>query len=356
MMPVFSTRKTNLRRTAFTLVELLVVITIIGILIGLLMPAVNAARESGRRATCMNNVKQLAAACVAHESAQGFLPTGGWAWGWGGDPDRGYTKRQPGGWHYNILPYMEQADLHDIGKGLDDATKKAQSTLTAQTAVAAFICPTRRKVQSYPHSLSAPYWINVNEPTTAGRSDYAANGGDFAKVDTFWRGPGSLAAGDALTEADWKSHFGTWGNGATGVVFRRSECTIASIKDGATFTYLLGEKYVSPDHYFTANQIGPNYYCSDNQGWDEGFDYDTNRWTGTDGPGIGLALPPRQDTPGLEDNGTCARIFGSAHASGLHMAFCDGSVRKMNYNIDPVIHQQLGNRMDGQPTQIQKIY
>ncbi len=79
-------------------------------------------------------------------------------------------------------------------------------------------------------------------------------------------------------------------------------------------------------------------YCANDQGWDQGYDYDTIRWT-TSGP--------KQDTPGYVDNGGCDTIFGSAHSSGFNMAFCDGSVRKMSFSIDPEVHRSLGNRMDG---------
>src|SRR5271169_4266720 len=72
----------------FTLVELLVVITIIGILVSLLMPAVQSAREAARRVQCDNNLYQMGKAVLAHEQAQRFFPTGGWGWNWVGDPDR----------------------------------------------------------------------------------------------------------------------------------------------------------------------------------------------------------------------------------------------------------------------------
>jgi prepilin-type N-terminal cleavage/methylation domain-containing protein/prepilin-type processing-associated H-X9-DG protein len=307
-------------RCGFTLVELLVVIVIIGILVGMMLPAVQIAREAARRAQCMNNLKQMALACNQHYTAQGFYPSGGWGWRWAGDPDRGFTKRQPGGWHYNILPYMDQVALHDLGKGGDLNGVKAR----LGTPVAIFICPTRRKVQSYPYTHGSPY-INSAYPNPIGRSDYAGCGGDT--LGSIQDGPGSLSGGDTYG----------WGPSNNGLIYQRSMVT--NVPDGESFTYLIGERYLRPDSYYTGD------LCANDQGWDLGYDYDVNRWTSIDPNNP----PPMHDTPGY---GGCDMNFGSAHDAGFHMAFCDGSVRRMNFSIERETHRRLGNRKDGLPVDV----
>jgi prepilin-type N-terminal cleavage/methylation domain-containing protein/prepilin-type processing-associated H-X9-DG protein len=325
----------------FTLVELLVVITIIGILIALLLPAVQAAREAARKMQCTNNLKQIGLGCMSHESAHGFLPSAGWGSAWAGDAARGFDQRQPGGWHYNILPYLELSTLHDTGA----SGNLAGTTARIATPVGAFCCPSRRSVMAYPYTLASSIGKYCNaspQPTVIGRSDYAGSSGGNISFTDGCHGPYSLSDGDALSESQWSS---SCGKPSSGIFYVRSKTTIASIRDGTSCTYLAGEKYLSPDYYATGT------YASDDQGWDSGWDWDTCRWTGADpfDPADATTMAyyrPTQDTPGAD----FGRAFGSAHAGSLNMCFCDGSVQSISYSIDLDIHHRLGDRQDGLTT------
>ena len=273
----------------FTLVELLVVISIIGILVALLMPAINSARENGRRAQCSNNLHQMALGCLALESKFQHLPTGGWGWQWGGESDRGFGAQQPGGWHFCILPFIDQVDLHDLDKGLvqpgdttsNNTKRRAAGGRQAQTPVAVFICPTRRKMQAYPY-VHSPAYVNIIDPSSlSGRSDYAANAGTTFVADIMT--PGNANDEDApqslppySPKYEWSQVAETINSAtspATGVIFRASALPMSMIKDGASNTYLIGERYLNPQCYYTGA-------CSDDdQGWDQGFDWDTIRGT-----------------------------------------------------------------------------
>ncbi len=93
-------------------------IAIIGILVAILLPAINAVREAARRTQCRNNLKQLGLAANSCLSATKSFPTGGWGWGWAGDPNYGTGVVQPGGWMYQLLPFIEEGHVWSLGKGL----------------------------------------------------------------------------------------------------------------------------------------------------------------------------------------------------------------------------------------------
>ena len=307
---------------AFTLVELLVVITIIGILIALLLPAVQAAREAARRTQCSNNLKQLGLACLSHEQSHGFFPSGGWGASWTGDRNRGAGKTQPGGWVYSILPFIEQEGVYQLGLG----GMWGDSLQLAQMPVATMNCPTRRA----PGLFAGRY---QGQPPQA-RGDYAANIGDSQNVTIM--GPSSLAEAASYNWGQWTTPE------ITGVVFIRSEVTMAMVTDGTSNTYCLGEKNVDPDYYLLGQDNGddsPMYVA---------LQEDVLRSGGYVNPGSNPPTytywPPVQDTPGAN---TYADYFGSAHAGSCNFVLCDGSVRSISYSIDPEIHRRLCNRQDG---------
>jgi len=329
-------------RVGFTLVELLVVISIIAVLVMLLLPASQRGLEAARRVRCRKNLSELANACQQHLAKHGFFPTGGWGWGWAGDPDQGFTKNQPAGWGYNILPYIEQEALHDMGKGLSVAEKRRLGREVTSTPIALYHCPSRRKAIPYPYVHPHPY-VNIEKPDVIGRTDYAINGGDFhpqkgnnecPAAGGIEYGPGSISEG--MNPAHWKSGARRWCviKYSTGVSYLRSEVQAAHVSDGMSNTYLIAERYVNPDGMYNGRP------ADDDQGWNLGYDWDILRWAGSE-----PNLRPRRDRPGYNN----VLIFGSAHPAGWNAAFCDGSVRTMRYNIDPEIHRLLGNRKDGIP-------
>jgi prepilin-type N-terminal cleavage/methylation domain-containing protein/prepilin-type processing-associated H-X9-DG protein len=328
------------RRTAFTLVELLVVISIIGILIGLTMPAMQASREAGRRLQCSNNLKQLGLAIQSHVTELEFFPSGGWGYGWIGDPDRGFGLRQPGGWVYNLLPFIERQSLHDLGGGQPVAAKQAAATQVARTPLSIMNCPSRRRSILYPKSGTL---IACNAAPTAdgansvARGDYAVNVGD-QPANEFDPGPPDLRSGDAWVTCGRGAGGGCWRSTAdhTGISYQRSQVTPAQIRDGNANTILIGEKYLNPNDYETGTG------GADNETMYSGYDNDNGRSTYFDRSTPG-GRSPRQDTAGYSNT----FIFGSVHVGTCNFVFCDGSVRAISYFIDPQTFDYLGNRDDG---------
>lgn len=165
----------------FTLVELLVVIAIIGILIGLLLPAIQASRESARRLECSNHIKQFATAIHGYLDAQKHFPSGGYGTAYSPHPDRGLGDSQTGSFFYVLLPYLENKQLFELGKGVGfsdttslvllDANKERNSMPQG-----IFYCPTRRAAVNYP-VVRTP--LLCSSMTVGSRTDYAANAGEM---------------------------------------------------------------------------------------------------------------------------------------------------------------------------------
>jgi prepilin-type N-terminal cleavage/methylation domain-containing protein len=313
-------------RRAFTLVELLTVIAVIGVLVALLLPALQAAREAARRSECKNHLRQLSLAFLSHEQAMNAFPSCGWGGYWLGIPDRGFGRKQPGGWPYQILPYMEEEALFDLGLGLSndafaDAHERRQST-----PLALHHCPTRRAAALYPWTLKrlVALFKSVQRSIVA-KNDYAANVGDPARYCCTWNQPESLEQFDfgRYEQPDTSVY--------TGISYLFSRVRTAHVVDGVSHTYLLGEKYLDPNEYTSGASGG------DDQSLYSGHNSDLLRSTS---PDVG---PPRQDRQRIDDYAA----FGSAHAASCHFAMCDGSVRSVSYDVDPETHRRLGHRADG---------
>src|SRR5262249_3810786 len=136
-----------------------------------------------------NNLKQIGLAWITHHSAQGHFPTGGWGYFWTGDPDYGFGKGQPGGWAYNTLPYLEERNVDDLGRGLNYSAGQKQTALGTMVSspVKGFSCPSRRsEFTLFPcpqcQSDSGNYRNFTYSGKQVSRGDYCANVGDDAKL------------------------------------------------------------------------------------------------------------------------------------------------------------------------------
>lgn len=319
---------------AFTLVELLVVIAIIGVLVALLLPAVQAAREAARRAQCTNHLKQFGLAFLNHESQVGVLPSGGWGFKWVGDADSGLGDGQPGGWAYSILPFIERQNLFDLGSG-GSPSDKLQGAITLMTTPRSEVqCPSRRAAELYPFNPGSIAW---NKPRNPGlqsgnppmpdeqirdivKSDYAANAGNLWQA--YHGGPTHIDAYDSHT-------FPEEIDDTQGTIFFGRGLRIAEFVDGTSATIAVGEKYVSPDLYDSWTPAG------DSLSMYIGLDPDVARWLGFD-------TLLQQDRVGLLHSFG----FGSPHPGVVQFGMCDGSVQTVEIDADPLVLAQLANRAD----------
>ncbi|MGC4002624.1 MAG: DUF1559 domain-containing protein [Pirellulales bacterium] len=284
----------SLRRRGFTLVELLVVIAIIGILVALLLPAIQAAREASRRSSCLNNIRQISLSVHNYADANKRLPDGGTHVD---DADNPPPDRRKWGWAYQIMPFME---FGNEAKNTDNAKVRV-------TLIPAFYCPSRREVRTYHNSGITDYAGNAGTNTTDARD------GVFVRT--------SLIVPFTTKPAyKWKD-----------------------LPDGVSKTMLFGERRVNIALMDAATDFGDN-----ESAFGPGWDQDVIRWVRASGA---TWLTPAQDTndPNLAVNTTeSSYLFGSSHSGGINMTFADGSGRLLTYEVDPVAFMRLCVRNDGQ--------
>lgn len=302
--------KNRRRRSAFTLVELLVVIAIIGILIGLLLPAVQMVRESARRTSCLNNLKQLGLAVHNYHDTKGFIP-----------PSRAADNFLA--WPVYLMPYMEQNNLYD-GFEMDRLYQDQDSDIV-QVGMSVMICPSRRSIEI------SEYEIRGQHVGACG--DYAGNAGsslywfndDWATfhipVDGIFN---SGYEDDNPVSNDWRLTQG-----------ERGRYKFADVLDGLTNTIFLGEKAVDRN---AMRQAG---------GWGDGSTYNGSEpGTIMRLGGIGLGIADSSDI-GAPGPGTIP-MWGSSHPQIANFVMGDASVQTLAASTDEDTLRRLSSREDGE--------
>lgn len=301
-------------RMAVTVIELIVVTAIAAGLMSLLLTAMQSARESSRKMKCQNNLKQIGIALLGHEAAFNRYPSNGWGYLWIGEPERGSGVQQPGGWIYNVLPFLEQQSIHDIPLGVQGEQRYyATSRMLAAPAIV-FHCPTRGRDALSPNFLYGRL-NNSLVPKEMFQSDYAANAGSLRISSR--PGPDTY---QMVADYTWAKPSAT-----TGLFLPRFSIRTAQVLDGLSNTYLIGEKSISRS--LSVWDLGDNQpaYAGDCQ--------NIRRV---------CYLPPQRNRSG-ENN---VESFGSMHVAGWNVVFADGAVRQLTFDIDLKIHIRNGSRDD----------
>lgn len=384
------------RDGGFTVVELLIVVGIVAVLVALLVPAVQLAREAARATACRHHLGQLSKAAQHHESSLRHLPSGGWSDGWLGVADRGSGVRQPGGWTFSILPFVGQSDLMKRVTDVTSGDAAARYRELAESPVSVFACPSRRSSTALP--LAAGSFLVALDTevslTRATRSDYAANAGTSASCPPLeiYR---AIAADPAVSGKEVQichvtgggggntltvsisAMFGNGGHGnhtddhvgkcsscsdsvvvsspsslgegdvwtrdSVAAKVNRSDGGLPDLQDGLVFRMSavpaaavrdgMSSTYLFGEKYVAAGLAEAGTDAGDTASLFVGYSDDNLRWA--------YDLP-LQDQRGVSR----PQAFGSPHAGGANMSFADGSVRSIPYEIDPAVHKALAGRND----------
>jgi prepilin-type N-terminal cleavage/methylation domain-containing protein/prepilin-type processing-associated H-X9-DG protein len=348
----------NRRTQGFTLVELLVVIAIIGVLVALLLPAIQAAREAARRMSCQNNLKQLGLACLNYESAKKFLPMGSTIPG----PFPDGNGKNGLSWLVTVMPYIEQSTVSDIiesriEKYRDDNNGKdpdvGYTTLFADlndSAIENYQCPSdnpNELVDKFNPALAASSYVGV-----------AGSAGS--------RAPDSSAASQQA--------YGFYGSKTDqlgpvnydGIFYMGSRTNLKEVTDGTSNTLMAGERWYS----LRAWTIGGYWSAGEGTGFaktppkgayqgENGFGYKNidRRYpinASLDKVGYYYLHRNDEDRPQAPDTApktmaTNDLLFGSFHSGGANFVYADGSVHFLTDDLDVIIYEALASK-NGQET------
>jgi prepilin-type N-terminal cleavage/methylation domain-containing protein len=315
-------------QTGFTLVELLVVIAIIGILVALLLPAVQSAREAARRMSCTNNLKQLSLALHNyHDTTKAFPPgnlnCGNW-------PDCSSNSYNYGGphlttWSLAILPFMEQQPLYDVYQPEfpTDRSNVAANVQVCQTFIPTQLCPSDENTNKLDRPASGPRQF-----------DYAPGSYRALSGVTRTRGGPHFDEGQSLNNRDRGLLHVMYGN--------RWGCEkMSSVKDGTANTLVIGEY-----HTLTRN--------SRRTFWAYGYT-SYNESSITMGSPRVFGLPDydccnNQNGCNFGNHGNdCKRAFASFHPGIVNFALADGSVRGVSITVDRNILAASATIAGGEP-------
>lgn len=315
-------------KLGFTLVELLVVIAIIGILVALLLPAVQAAREAARRKQCMNHLKQIGLASQLVLDSFKTFPSAGIG-PWPPITLSGQSVVAPDdqevGWGFQILPYMEEEAIHDLRSPVANATTFTAplvERVVATKPISFYFCPSRRApmaqekrfLMDYACSIPTAVRMPNNRPPVFNYSEFWCHRDPHDRNVPRGNQPPTLCT-------------------AFGIINRTPRYGTASrpeqITDGLSNTMMYGEKWLRTGAY----ESGEWY---DDRGWTDGYDPDVVRST---------ALLARPDDT-VEDNDD-AFAMGGVHPGGFTSCFGDGAVHFISFDVDRYVYNRWGNREDG---------
>jgi len=341
-----------LQRLAFTLIELLIVIAIIGVLMSIALPAVMKVREAQNKALCANNLRQIGYACLSFHNSQGYFPTAGTvdfaapyyptsSAGVPGAPTVGY--KQDAGWAFQLLPLLDQ-ELVWNGQSAPFSGKTQTSTdrmvAVLKDPFRIYICPSRR-------NLTLSTYTNASFPE---QSDYSGIlGKQFVVAPLDYAGCNGNAApsGSPVVPANNgmirsqlvslnvppKNSSGANPDYGTPIraVVRQNDVT-----DGTSYTLMIGEK--------AANPVRGQIKNEDDTGYAAGFNavnFNAIRFTSP-------SLLPLRDYEVSATLGT-GGAFGAIHPGTWNALMADGSVQQLTYTLDPTIFAAIGTIAGAEP-------